>query len=96
MAGLPFWAVSLNMVSEPLRTRYSGEPEPYWLFAKTKAWLEILKGCGICNNRFGRNLVPNQKFILNVPKSCQLHLLSARIWKIFVGLCLLNGCRSVD
>ncbi len=49
MAGLPFWAVSLNMVSEPLRTRCSGEPEPYWLLAKMKAWLEILKGCGIYN-----------------------------------------------
>lgn len=44
MADLPFWAVSLNMVSEPLRTRYSGEPEPYWLLAKMKAWYKILKG----------------------------------------------------
>ena len=42
MAGLPFWAVSLlNMVSEPPRTKYSGEHEPYWLLAKTKAWREI-------------------------------------------------------
>ena len=30
-----------NMVSESPRTKYSGEPEPYWLLSKTKAWLEI-------------------------------------------------------
>ena len=96
MSGLPFWAVSLNMVSEPLRTRYRGEPEPYWLLAKMKAWLEILKGCGIYNDRFGRNLVPEQKIIPERTEKLPTSLLSVRIGKVFAGLCLLNGCRSVD
>ena len=39
-AGLPFWTASRDMVSEPPRTKYSGEPDPYRFLAKTKVWHE--------------------------------------------------------
>ena len=29
-------SASLNTVAEPLRTKYSGEPELHWLLVKTK------------------------------------------------------------
>ena len=44
--GLPFWTVSLDIASEPPRTKYSGEPDLYPFLARTKAWLEIIGRSG--------------------------------------------------
>jgi len=93
-AGLPFWAVSLNMVSGSPRTKYSGEPEPYWLLAKAKAWLEILKGCGIYNVRSGRILFRIRNSFLNVLRMYSLESDFPSQSTLCIPICLeiLKGC----
>ena len=41
---LPPWTTSLDIISEPPRTKYSGEPELYRFLARTKVCREIFSG----------------------------------------------------
>ena len=42
----PFWTASLDIISEPPRTKYSEEPELYRFLARTKTCREIRIGPG--------------------------------------------------
>ena len=42
----PFWTASLDIISEPSRTKYSEEPELYRFLARTKTCREIRIGPG--------------------------------------------------
>ena len=58
-AGLPFWTASRDMISEPPRTKYSGEPEMSRFLVRAKAYHE--KGLFGNFGRSGRISGPGQK-----------------------------------
>lgn len=54
---IPFWMASLDIISEPPRTKYSEEPELYRFLARTKTCHEIRIG-------LSTYLVTGQKILL--------------------------------
>ena len=48
---LPLWTASLDIISEPPRTEYSGEPELYRFLARTKVCERSLRLFDMCSDQ---------------------------------------------